>query len=127
VRQRFVRRNGLPVVEVNDQTRSGVLAGFFFFVAVARLTEIGVFGRLVPAQSSISSDRRRANLAAASIAAQRMTASLTVVIEQRTGQRSTRTTSYWSAVGGRPVSNLAFTTASRLPKRIAVVGIWKAS
>jgi hypothetical protein len=29
--------------------------------------------------------------------------------------RSTRTTSYSSAVGGKPVSNLAFTTASWLP------------
>src|SRR5262245_2830202 len=39
-------------------------------------------------------------------------------------QRSTRTTSYRSAVGGMPVSNLAFTTARRLPKRAAAVGIW---
>jgi hypothetical protein len=34
----------------------------------------------------------------------------------------TRTISYWSAVGGMPVSNLAFTTARRLPKRAAVAG-----
>src|SRR4029453_15248035 len=38
--------------------------------------------------------------------------------------RSTRTTSNCLAVGGMPVSNLAFTTASLLPKRAAVVGIW---
>jgi hypothetical protein len=34
--------------------------------------------------------------------------------------RSTTITSYCLAVGGRPVSNLAFTTARRLPKRAAV-------
>ena len=40
---------------------------------------------------------------------------------------STTTTSYWSAVGGKPVSNLALTTASRLPNRAAVVGNWNRS
>ena len=40
-------------------------------------------------------------------------------------QSSTITTSYWSAVGGKPVSNFAFTTASWLWNRIAVDGTWK--
>jgi hypothetical protein len=39
----------------------------------------------------------------------------------------TRITSYWSAVGGKPVSNLALTTASRRPKRAAVAGVWNRS
>jgi hypothetical protein len=42
-------------------------------------------------------------------------------------QRSTMITSYWSAVGGIPVSNLAFTAASRSPKRATVAGTWKRS
>ena len=36
----------------------------------------------------------------------------------------TRITSNCLAVGGMPVSNLALTTARRLPKRAAVVGTW---
>src|SRR5215211_7072697 len=39
----------------------------------------------------------------------------------------TRTISYWSAVGGMPVSNLALTTPRRLPKRAAVLGVWNRS
>ena len=42
-------------------------------------------------------------------------------------QRSTTTTSHVSAVGGKPVSNFALTTASRLPKRAAVAGTWNRS
>src|SRR5215218_9042141 len=41
--------------------------------------------------------------------------------------RSTTITSYWSAVGGMPVSNLALTTARRRPKRAAVAGTWNSS
>jgi hypothetical protein len=41
--------------------------------------------------------------------------------------RSTTTISYWSAVGGKPVSNFALATASRLPKRAAVAGTWNRS
>ena len=37
----------------------------------------------------------------------------------------TTTTSYCVAVGGKPVLNLAFTTARRLPKRAAAV--WSAT
>ena len=43
------------------------------------------------------------------------------------GYPLTTTTSYCLAVGGKPVSNLAFTTANRRPKRAAVVGTWNRS
>ena len=41
-------------------------------------------------------------------------------------QRLTSTTSYVSAVGGKPVSNFALTAARRSPQRATVVGISKA-
>jgi hypothetical protein len=47
--------------------------------------------------------------------------------DTKRSQLSTSTTSYWSAVGGKPVSNFALTTAKMLPNHAAVVGIWKAS
>jgi hypothetical protein len=40
-------------------------------------------------------------------------------------QLRTTTTSYESVVRGKPVSNLACTTASVRPNRAAAVGIWK--
>src|SRR5437773_1104085 len=40
--------------------------------------------------------------------------------------RSTTTTSYVVAVGGKPVMNLAFTAPSALPNRATVVGVTKA-
>ena len=41
--------------------------------------------------------------------------------------RSTTTTSYWSASGGNPVSNLAFAAAKRSPKRATVAGTWNSA
>jgi hypothetical protein len=52
---------------------------------------------------------------------------LGVLAQSRLGHALTRTTSNCLAVGGKSVSDLALTTARRLPKRAAVVGSWNGS